>query len=111
MAQKKIRMLSALAGMNYSHQVGDVISVTADVAKAWIESGIAEAAPSEAAAKAEAKKQAERAQTLEEENKGLRETVVRLEARIESLEADKADLAKRAGQSELPLAGESEATE
>ena len=111
MAQKKVRMLSALAGMNYSHQVGDVISVKAEIAKAWIEGGIAEVAPNEASAKAEAKKQAERARTLAEENKGLRETVARLETRIEALEADKADLAKKAGQSELPLAGNNEAKE
>ena len=94
MAKKKVRMLTALAGMNFSHQPGDIVSVDAKVAKAWCESGIAEEATGEAGAKAEAKRQGETVKTLTEENERLRERV--------------AELAKKAGENQsekLPLGG------
>ena len=107
MAKKKVRMLTALAGMNFSHQPGDIVSVDGEVAKAWCESGIAEKATGEAGAMAEVKRQGEAVKTLTEENERLRERVAALEGLLETAEAEKAELAKKAGenQSELPLGG------
>ena len=107
MTQKKVRMLTALAGMNFSHQPGDIVSVNGRVAKAWREAGIAEEATGEAGAKAEAKRQGAAVKTLTEENERLRERVAELEGLLETAEAEKAALAKQAGenQSKLPLDG------
>lgn len=39
----KIRMLTSMAGHNFSYQFGEELDVTDEVSKAWVDAGIAEA--------------------------------------------------------------------
>jgi hypothetical protein len=39
----KIKMLTSLAGLNHSMQFGEEVEVSDEIAKAWIDAGIAEA--------------------------------------------------------------------
>jgi hypothetical protein len=38
----KVKMLTSLAGLNHSIQFGEEVEVTDEVAKAWVDAGIAE---------------------------------------------------------------------
>lgn len=38
----KVKMLTSLAGLNHSIQFGEEVEVSDEVAKAWVEAGIAE---------------------------------------------------------------------
>jgi hypothetical protein len=54
----KVEMVVSMAGLTFSHIPGDMVEVTPVIGKAWIEAGIAKAAPkkvSKKKAKAKAK--------------------------------------------------------
>lgn len=53
MAQVKIKLLTSIAGDNYSHQAGEEISVDSAEAKRFLESGQAEPVATRAAKSAE----------------------------------------------------------
>ncbi len=95
MANKQVRMLTSMAGGNFSHAHGEVVSVESTIAMAWIAAGIAENVPTQKAAEADAKKQSERAANAEAENKTLRDKLAELTKANEILEQDKACLSKQ----------------
>lgn len=76
---KQVRMLTALAGADYSYDHGQVVEVPATVAKAWIAAGTAEAVEAGAA--------------LEASRDALAKRVADLEAEVAEVKADNERLA------------------
>jgi hypothetical protein len=52
----KIRMLTSMAGHNFSYQFGEELDVTDEVSKAWVDAGIAEVVEEATTKKATLKK-------------------------------------------------------
>jgi hypothetical protein len=84
---KSIKMLTPMAGADFSYSHGQIVSVAPKIADAWVEAGIAAECESEEAATARADGLEHTVKGLEAENAELRERLAALEAEVAALKA------------------------
>jgi hypothetical protein len=84
---KSIKMLTPMAGADFSYGHGQIVAVAPKIAEAWIEAGLAAECETEEAATARADGLEHTVKSLEAENAALRERVAAQEAEIAALKA------------------------